>query len=150
MPYTYEYPRPALTVDALILAKEGEEWYLLLIQRGKEPFKNQWALPGGFVNMEETLEQACRRELEEETGLQLSNMEQFRVFDAIDRDPRHRTISVVFYAMIPGVCQVKGEDDASDARWFPLSLLPELAFDHGEIIREFQLRTLSLLNKGAS
>jgi 8-oxo-dGTP diphosphatase len=139
MPYVYAYPRPALTVDALVLAKEGEEWHLLLIQRGKEPFKNRWALPGGFVNMEETLEQACCRELEEETGLQLSNMEQFRVFDAIDRDPRHRTISVVFYAMIPGVCQVKGEDDASDARWFPLSQLPELAFDHWEIIREFQL-----------
>jgi 8-oxo-dGTP diphosphatase len=142
MLYTYEYPRPALTVDALIIAREKGDWYLLLIRRGKEPFRGLWALPGGFVNLDETLEQACCRELEEETGLRLSNMKQFRVFDALDRDPRHRTISVVFYAMLHVVCEVKGDDDASDARWFLLSDLPELAFDHGEIVREFQLHVL--------
>jgi 8-oxo-dGTP diphosphatase len=138
MPYVYAYPRPALTVDALVLAREKGEWQLLLIRRGKEPFKNLWALPGGFVNMDETLEEACRRELEEETGLQCSKLEQFRVFDALDRDPRHRTISVVFYAIFPQVSEVMGNDDASDAGWFPLSQLPDLAFDHREIIMEFQ------------
>jgi 8-oxo-dGTP diphosphatase len=150
MPYIYEYPRPALTVDALVLAREKGEWQLLLIRRGKEPFKNLWALPGGFVNMDETIEEACRRELEEETGLQCCKMEQFRVFDAVDRDPRHRTISVVFYAILPQVSEVKGNDDASDAGWFPLSQLPELAFDHREIIMEFQLHVLSLVNEGAT
>jgi 8-oxo-dGTP diphosphatase len=137
MPYTYEYPRPALTVDALIFTGEKGELRVLLIQRGKEPFKGSWALPGGFVNMDETLEQACCRELEEETGVQLGNMKQFMVFDALDRDPRHRTISVVFYAILSEACDVKGEDDASDARWFPLTNLPELAFDHREIISDF-------------
>jgi 8-oxo-dGTP diphosphatase len=150
MPYSYEYPRPGLTVDALIIAREKGDWRLLLICRGKEPFKGLWALPGGFVHMDETLEQACCRELEEETGLHLSAMEQFRVFDGLDRDPRHRTISVVFYAILPLVCEVKGEDDASDARWFPLSDLPELAFDHGEIIREFQFHVLSHVNESVT
>jgi 8-oxo-dGTP diphosphatase len=150
MPYVYAYPRPALTVDALIVAREKGEWHLLLIRRGKEPYMDHWALPGGFVNMDETLEEACRRELEEETGLHCSKMEQFRVFDALGRDPRHRTISVAFYAMLPQVCEVKGMDDASEAGWFSLSELPDLAFDHREIIMEFRLHVLSMLNKGAT
>ena len=87
--YSYNYPRPALTVDALILKKETAE--VLLIQRGQEPFKDQWALPGGFVDMDELLETACLRELEEETGLKLDKLSQFKTYDAIDRDPRGRT-----------------------------------------------------------
>lgn len=137
MPYVYNYPRPALTVDTLVLAGENEAEKILLIRRGKEPFKDLWALPGGFVNMDETLEQAAIRELVEETGIKLKSPEQFRVFDAIDRDPRHRTISVVFYAIIPAILPVKGGDDASEAAWFSLAELPPLAFDHAEIISEF-------------
>lgn len=87
--------------------------------------------------MEETLEAACLRELEEETGLKLTAMEQFRVFDAPGRDPRHRTISVVFYALVPAVTAVCGSDDAAEARWFPLDHLPHLAFDHLEIVARF-------------
>ncbi|HPF51245.1 MAG TPA: NUDIX hydrolase [Draconibacterium sp.] len=135
--YTYKYPRAALTVDALVFTQKGNEKFVLLIQRGKEPFKNKWALPGGFVDMDETLEQACIRELEEETGLTVQKMEQFKAYDAIDRDPRHRTISIVFSVELDEQKQVKGGDDASRADWFPLSNLPELAFDHHQIINDY-------------
>lgn len=135
--YSYKYPRPALTVDAIIYAKEKESIFVLLIQRGNEPFKNKWALPGGFVNMDELLETACRRELQEETGLKVDKMDQFKAYDAIDRDPRHRTISVVFSAEISEKQEVKGGDDAAHAKWFSLSELPELAFDHQQILEEF-------------
>jgi 8-oxo-dGTP diphosphatase len=109
----------------------------LLIQRGIEPFKGKWALPGGFVNMDELLETACKRELEEETGLKVDKMTQFKTFDAINRDPRHRTISVVFSAQLPEKAKVKGNDDAASAKWFPVNSLPEMAFDHREILAEF-------------
>ena len=137
MSYTYDYPRTALTVDALVIALQGKERSILLVKRGNEPYKNQWALPGGFMNMDETLLQACLRELQEETGLQLNDMEQFRVFDALDRDPRHRTISVVFYAYLSEILPVSGGDDAAKASWFPLPQLPPLAFDHAAIVTEF-------------
>ena len=135
--YNYKYPRPALTVDALVYVKENGSFSVLLIQRGIEPFKGKWALPGGFVNMDELLETACKRELEEETGLQVAQMTQFKTFDAIDRDPRHRTISVVFSAKLPEKTEVKGNDDAAHAKWFPIKNLPEMAFDHREILEEF-------------
>jgi len=135
--YTYKYPRPALTVDSIVFTKEDNSTFVLLIQRGQEPFKNKWALPGGFVNMDELLETACRRELEEETGLKLDKMNQFKAFDAINRDPRHRTISVVFSAEVPKKMEVKGGDDAAHAKWFSLEELPELAFDHQQILEEF-------------
>lgn len=135
--YTYKYPRPALTVDSIVFTKENNSTFVLLIQRGREPFKNKWALPGGFVNIDELLETACRRELEEETGLKVDKMEQFKAFDAIDRDPRHRTISVVFSAEISEKQEVKGGDDAAHAKWFSISELPELAFDHQQILEEF-------------
>ncbi len=137
MGFTYTYPRPAVTTDALVLAPAGNEWLVLLIRRLHEPFEGEWALPGGFINMDETLMEACLRELWEETGLTLPCMEQFRVFDAIGRDPRHRTLSVVFYAFLPEKARVTGGDDAALARWFPVSRLPGLAFDHREIISEF-------------
>lgn len=135
--YTYAYPRPALTVDAIVLAGDPGNYWLLLIQRKKDPFIGCWALPGGFVDMDETLEKACVRELEEETGLELTSMEQFRVFDAIGRDPRHRTISVVFYAFISDKKPVSGSDDAEKAEWFPIDKLPSMAFDHSEIVASF-------------
>ena len=133
MPFTYEYPRAALTVDALVFSMDIK--HILLVQRSMPPFKDQWALPGGFVGMDETLEEAVSRELEEETGLRRVELNQFHAFSAIDRDPRHRTISVVFYALIDHtLTQVHGGDDASDARWFNMNDLPVLAFDHDEII----------------
>jgi 8-oxo-dGTP diphosphatase len=134
---SYKYPRPALTVDALVYVEENGTFSVLLIQRGIEPFKGKWALPGGFVNMDELLETACKRELEEETGLKVDKMTQFKTFDAINRDPRHRTISVVFSAQLPEKAKVKGNDDAASAKWFPVNSLPEMAFDHREILAEF-------------
>jgi len=137
MNYVYRYPRPAVTTDALVYYREGSVVRVLLIQRGREPFQGKWALPGGFINMDERLETACKRELEEETGLKLDAMVPYRVYDAVDRDPRHRTISVVFSAQLEAKVPVKGGDDASRARWHPLEDLPEMAFDHRQILEDF-------------
>ncbi|WP_167608962.1 NUDIX domain-containing protein [Maribellus sediminis] len=135
--YTYNYPRAALTVDAIVFYQVENTPKILLIERGREPFKNKWALPGGFIEMDETLEKACIRELEEETGLQIEKMNQFRAYDAVDRDPRHRTISVVYSVELENEKPVKGSDDASNAAWFSIDELPELAFDHGQILADF-------------
>lgn len=138
--YTYKYPRPALTVDAIVLKKESRQ--LLLIQRGIEPFMGKWALPGGFVEMDELLVDACRRELIEETGLEIGDLTQFMAADKVDRDPRGRTISVLFFGSVSEDAVVKGGDDAREARWFPIDKLPELAFDHGELIELFKTEVL--------
>ena len=135
--YTYNYPRAALTVDAIVFVKEGNAFFVLLIERGREPFKNTWALPGGFIEMDETLETACKRELLEETGLSVDKMTQFKTYDAIDRDPRHRTISVIYFTELNEKKEVNGGDDAARAGWFPVSDLSELAFDHRQILEEF-------------
>ena len=134
--YTYRYPRPAITVDAIVLKRETNE--LLLIQRAKEPFAGKWALPGGFVETGELLADSCKRELEEETGLKLLELIQFKTYDALDRDPRERIISVVFYGFADRDAMAIGADDAIRAAWFPLDQLPELAFDHALIISEFK------------
>ncbi len=133
--FTYSYPRPAVTVDAILISKQNS---VLLIERGREPFKGRWALPGGFVDMDESLETACQRELEEETGILISDFIQFKAFGAVDRDPRHRTISVIFYAFTPDELIANAGDDAVNAQWFPLDQLPELAFDHQLILEEFK------------
>ena len=135
--FTYRYPRPAVTTVALVFVEEGNNYSVLLIRRGQEPFKGKWALPGGFVQMDELLETACKRELQEETGLTVKKMKQFKAYDAIDRDPRHRTISVVFFTSLFSKAEVKGGDDAAHAEWFSLSNLPPMAFDHEDILREF-------------
>ena len=138
MPYTYEYPRPAVTTDSIILTNKENKLHLLLIQRGIDPFKGMWGFPGGFVNMDEPLEVACARELEEETGLTNIELEQFITAGDIGRDPRHRTISVVYWGIaLPGT-KVKAGDDAANAQWFPLDDLPPLAFDHEKIIAKFK------------
>lgn len=134
MTYTYTYPRPALTVDAAVFRKNGDAFQLLLIQRGKPPFKGKWALPGGFVDMDETLEHAISRELEEETSLRKLNLHQLHAFSTPGRDPRGHTISVVFWGIAAGEQAAKAGDDASDARWFSLTELPDLAFDHHDIV----------------
>ena len=135
MAYTYEYPRPAVTADCVVITKEAEP-KVLLIERGGEPFKGCWALPGGFMNMDETTEQCAFRELEEETGLKIGEVHQIGAYSRVDRDPRGRTITVAYLAVVDAPIAVKGQDDAAKAQWFPLSALPELAFDHEEIMRD--------------
>jgi len=137
--FTYSYPRPAVTVDAILVSPQHS---VLLIERGREPFKGKWALPGGFIDMDEELETACRRELEEETGLKVGALKQFRAYGGVNRDPRHRTISVLFYAFTDDELVASAGDDAAKAQWFPLSQLPELAFDHEQIINEFKAEIL--------
>lgn len=133
--YTYKYPRPALTVDAVVFSHEKNGLEVLLIQRKHEPWKGMWALPGGFMEMEETSVQAAKRELEEETGLKNVELNQLHVFDAVDRDPRERVISIAHYGVIDkSKHPAKGGDDASDAKWFGVKNLPKLAADHGVII----------------
>ena len=143
MAYTYEYPRPAVTADCVVIAKENEP-KVLLIQRGNEPFKGYWAFPGGFMNMDETTEQCAVRELEEETGLKVTEIKQIGAFSKVNRDPRGRTITVAYLAIIDKVENVKGLDDAAKAQWFPISALPKLAFDHEEIMADAKKLYLSL------
>ena len=137
MPYSYEYPRPAVTVDAVVFrdAGNGSHQEVLLIQRKHDPFAYRWALPGGFMDIDETLESAIARELSEETGLQAKSVTQFHAFSAPDRDPRGRTISVAFLVSVEPDQQPSADDDAQSVKWFPVDRLPELAFDHAEIIR---------------
>ena len=135
MSYTYKYPRPAVTTDCIVITKEAEP-KVLLIERGDEPFKGCWAFPGGFMNMDETTEQCAIRELEEETGLKVSEVHQVGAYSKVDRDPRGRTVTVAYLAIVDAPMAVKGQDDAAKAQWFPLLVLPELAFDHDEIMRD--------------
>ena len=134
MAYTYKYPRPAVTADCIVITREAEP-KVLLIQRGDEPFKGGWAFPGGFMNMDETTEQCAIRELEEETGLRLSNVHQIGAYSKVDRDPRGRTITVAYLAIIDEPIAVTGQDDAVKAEWWSLSDLPHLAFDHYDIMQ---------------
>jgi len=136
MPPTYEYPRAALTVDCVVFGFDEGELKVLLIQRGLEPFKGRWALPGGFVRVDETLDAAARRELAEEAGLQNVFLEQLYTFGAVNRDPRERVVSVAYYALVKMAAhETKAATDAADARWFPVSKAPKLAFDHADILQ---------------
>ena len=135
MSHTYEHARPALTVDAVVFGLGTKALELLLIQRDNEPFRGRWALPGGFVQMNETLEAAVRRELEEETGLAGVFLEQLYTFGDPGRDPRGRTVTVAYYALVqPGEHRVVAASDARAARWYDVSALPRLAFDHDRVI----------------
>ena len=135
MPYQYEYPRAALTVDCVVFGVDEENLKVMLIQRDIEPFKNRWALPGGFVRIEETLEQAAQRELAEESGLQKVFLEQLFTFGDLNRDPRERVVSVAYYALVkPSEHQVLASTDARDAAWFAVKDIPALAFDHEKIL----------------
>lgn len=134
--YCYKYPRPAVTTDNVIFGFGEGELKVLLVERGGEPFKGHWALPGGFMNMDEDADTCACRELEEETGLKDVYSEQLYTFSAVDRDPRYRVVSIAYYALVklPDYV-VKAGDDASKAQWFPLSALPVLAFDHQRILQ---------------
>lgn len=135
MEYTYKYPRPAVTADCVVMTKEAMP-QVLLIERGIEPFRGFWAFPGGFMNMDETTEQCAVRELEEETGLRVTELQQIRAYSKVDRDPRGRTITVAYLAVVDRPAAVTGSDDAAKARWFPVDALPPLAFDHEDIMRD--------------
>ena len=135
MSYEYKYPRPAVTADCIVITKEADP-AVLLIERGDNPFKGSWAFPGGFMNMDETTEQCAIRELEEETGLRVSNVQQIGAYSKIDRDPRGRTITVAYLAVVDVPMAVNGQDDAAKAQWFPIDALPPLAFDHDDIMRD--------------
>lgn len=135
--YTYRYPHPALTADCVIFGFDGEQMKVLLIERGLEPYKGMWALPGGFMRINETIEEAARRELFEETGLKEVFMEQFKVFSTVDRDPRERVVTVAFIALVRSAdYHLVAGDDAANALWFDHNMLPPMAFDHAEIIRQ--------------
>ena len=133
MSFSYEYPRPALTVDCAVFY-QGDELELLLIERAGDPFRGCWALPGGFVDMDETAERAAARELKEETGLESITMQQLHTFSTVDRDPRDRVVSVAFWGMTSERTLNPGSD-ARQAQWFKVSELPSLAFDHEKIIK---------------
>jgi 8-oxo-dGTP diphosphatase len=124
----------AITVDSVILCSTSNQFKVLLIKRKKDPFKDQWALPGGFIEEGEDLEQAAKRELLEETGVKIQSMEQIRAFGKPGRDPRGRMISIAFLSRIFSEEALSPGDDAKDAAWFEINDLPELAFDHNEII----------------
>jgi 8-oxo-dGTP diphosphatase len=157
MAYTYKYPRPSVTADCIVITKEAEP-KVLLIQRGDEPFKGCWAFPGGFMNMDETTEQCAIRELEEETGLHISEVHQIGAYSKVDRDPRGRTVTVVYLAIVDAPIAVIGQDDAAKAQWFPLSAFldklsgkaerPEVAFDHDEIMRDAIKKYEEIVNDG--
>jgi 8-oxo-dGTP diphosphatase len=133
--YIYDWPRPMVTVDALVFSLPPAGPKVLLVKRGSEPFKGQWAVPGGFVDMDEELHDAAVRELTEETGLTGVKLEQMYTFGTVGRDPRGRQITVCFLGIAQGSPAVKGGDDASEAKWWPAKALPApLAFDHAEII----------------
>jgi 8-oxo-dGTP diphosphatase len=135
MSHTYQFPRAALTVDCAVFGFGEGELRVLLIQRALDPFQGKWALPGGFVRLDETLDAAARRELEEEAGLRGVFLEQLYTFSAVDRDPRERVVSVAYFALVKlSQHHAKADTDAARAEWFPISKTPHLAFDHAEIL----------------
>ena len=135
MTYSYEYPHPAVTTDVVIFTIRQDELKALLIKRALPPYRNMWALPGGFVNLEESLEEGARRELEEETGVRDVYLEQLYTFGEPDRDPRERVITVAYYALVPtDEIDIQAGTDAEGVSWFSMEELPELAFDHRAIL----------------
>ena len=132
--YCYKYPHPSVTTDCVIFGFDGTKLRVLLIERGIEPFKGKWALPGGFLRMEEDAETGALRELKEETGLDAAYIKQFHTFTTPNRDPRERVITIAYYALVR-LQEVTGGDDAARAEWYALDKVPALAFDHDQILR---------------
>lgn len=137
--YTYDYPRPAVTTDCVIFGFDGSRLNVLLVERGCEPFKGEWALPGGFLRMDEGASDGALRELREETGLTGAYIEQFHTYSDPDRDPRGRVVTIAYYALVRQ-SEVRGGDDAAQARWFALDDVPPLAFDHRRILHDARRR----------
>ncbi len=138
--HTYDYPRPALTVDLAIVTREPRP-RVLLIRRNNDPFAGSWALPGGFVDENERLVDAARRELVEETGVTVSDLEQLYTTGDPGRDPRGWTVSVAYLAQVdPAALTPVAADDAGEVGWFPLDALPALAFDHSMLLSRVRAR----------
>ena len=133
--YTYQYPRPAVTVDMLILDKSGSSPKILLIERRNDPFAGCWAMPGGFVDENEDISDAALRELREETSLTDVALHQFGAFGKPGRDPRGHTITIAYWGIANNPQQASAADDAKNLKWFEINNLPPLAFDHLEIIQ---------------
>jgi len=130
-----EYPRPSVTVDVVMFTLCHNDLQVLLVRRKNPPFEGMWAIPGGFVNIDESLEAAALRELEEETGLRDVYLEQLHTFGEVDRDPRGRVITVAYLALLPATAAApRAGSDASEVRWWPIHSLPPLAFDHAKIL----------------
>ncbi|NVJ96879.1 MAG: NUDIX hydrolase [Alphaproteobacteria bacterium] len=141
MTYTYKYPHPAVTTDIVIFTVREGALNVLLIKRGGDPYVGSWALPGGFVRIDESLDECAKRELAEETGLSDVYLEQLYSFGEPQRDPRERVISVAYYTLTPSENrELKAGTDATEAEWHPVSKLPALAFDHSDIIELAQKR----------
>lgn len=136
MAFTYEYPRGALTVDCIVFGLDDDELKVLLIQRDIPPFEGRWALPGGFVHVDESVDAAAKRELREEAGLDHVFLEQLYTFGSVGRDPRERVVSVAYYALVNlSEHRIKADTDARNAAWFSVYDIPDLAFDHTEILK---------------
>lgn len=133
--FIYKYPHPAITADCVVFALDGNDTKVLLIERKHDPCKGYWAFPGGFMNIDETTEEAARRELKEETGIEVQQLFQVGAFSKVDRDPRERVVTIAYYTLLDHTPEVVGADDAKDAQWFSVNDLPQLAFDHSEILQ---------------
>ena len=132
--YCYEHPRPAVTVDMILFYRDARNIEVLLIKRAREPFKGRWAFPGGFIDKDESLEDAAARELREETGIEKVDLKQFGAFGDPGRDPRGHTVSIAFTAVLENREEAKAADDAEDVAWHSVARLPRLAFDHKKIL----------------
>ena len=133
--YAYRWPRASVTADAVLFAEKDSQKYVLLIQRGNDPYKGYWAFPGGFLNMDETVARCAERELEEETGIVLTGMQLVGIYSDVERDPRGRVITAAYAAMTT-MPEATAADDAAAAKWWPLNALPKLAFDHDKILAD--------------
>jgi 8-oxo-dGTP diphosphatase len=147
MKYCYQYPHPAVTTDIVIFTVRDQQLKVLLIRRKGTPYKGKWALPGGFVDIDEDLEQSAKRELAEETGVKGVYLEQLYTFGAPKRDPRERVITVAYFALIPSQKQkLRAATDAEAVDWFAIDQLPKLAFDHQDIIGTAHQRLIAKLD----
>ena len=145
--HQYEHPHPAVTVDVVVFTIRDRKLKLLLVRRGGEPYRGKWALPGGFIQMDEGLDAAARRELQEETGVSGVFLEQLYTFGEPKRDPRERVITVAYYALIPSdKLQLRAASDAEAVGWFAMDELPKLAFDHAEIVSAAHQRLVAKLD----
>ena len=145
--YCYRYPHPAVTTDVVLFTIRADRLHLLLVQRGNPPFQGNWALPGGFLEIDEDLEACAERELAEETGVNGVYLEQLYTFGRPGRDPRERVISVTYYALAPaGRVSPRAASDAAEVAWFAIDELPRLAFDHADIVRLAHRRLVAKLD----
>ena len=145
--YQYEFPHPAITTDIVLFTIRDKQLKLLLVMRGSEPFKGTWALPGGFMQIDEDLESSARRELAEEPGIEGVYLEQLYTFGAVDRDPRERVVTVAYYALAASDQMVlRAATDAEAVDWFDMDALPELAFDHRQIVAMAHKRLVAKLD----